>query len=225
VSTYEYSPVEIGGRDLNWEEYTVRTMGTWEGHLPYLEYHLFERDRRRDHAAVFGSYFIFDGWNFQPEIGFGMDTDFLYKFRASAAFERSIKGPLQAKFREQYLHYEANDVLVTSPGLIYYFRDHYLTADYNVSITEGRGDAHYASVQVHTFFRQRLHAYAGIAAGQRLFDIVPLEASKQKGLILFSGFDYRFFKNVKAGFDYSFGTEDNPEFRKHGFGGRISIAL
>lgn len=220
---YEYSPVRIAGRKTHWEQYSTRVMGTYQGHLPYFEYHLFERDREWDQALHLGSYFLFENWNLQPEIGFGIDTDFLYRFQTSAAVERRLVESLYFKIKERYLHYRAGDVLITSPGLSYYYGDHFLTADYNVSLTEGRGNAHYATVQTHLLFFKRLHLYSGIALGERLFDVDALDASKQMGFILSAGADFRVSKNVKVGFDYSFGEEENPKFRKRGFGGRISV--
>ncbi|MBU3759939.1 MAG: hypothetical protein FGM27_08450 [Candidatus Omnitrophica bacterium] len=219
----EYSPVRIAGRDLHWEEYSTRLMKRVGRHLPYTEFRLYERDRRRDESITAGSYFIFDNRNIQPEIGFGIDTDYMYRFQTGIRYEERIKGSLYAKLGETYFHYESGDVLSNSLGMIYYRGNHSLSADYLLSITESRRDAHSAIVRGNFALPFNFDLRLGIAAGERLFDVDKLDASKQGGWLFFTGIDYRLTDRIKIGFDYSYGEENQPKFLKQGFNGHVSV--
>ena len=106
--------------------------------------------------------------------------------------------------------------------MIYYYGNHYLMADYNVSITEGRRDAHWATAKVNLELHQRVNAWFGVAAGERLFDIQTLPASEQEGFIFFWGINFRLLENMKIYGGYSY-SEEQPNFIKRGFNGGLSL--
>ena len=211
-SFYEHSFVRIGPRKIVWQLLTNRIMYFVKGQIPYIEINLYGRDRVNDVTLDGGSYFEFKNSVLHLENGFGFDADYIYRYRLSAEYKHRLVKTLFYKVGSRYLHYKLSDVFICSPaGVIIYYGNHYVTADYNFSITEGRGDAHWASAKVNLELHDGLNAWFGIVAGRRLFDIYDIKAPKQGGYILFTGADLRISDHVKFRAGYSYG-EEKPNY-------------
>ncbi len=213
-SSYEYSWVRLGPRKTFWKLLTSRLMYFVKGHLPYVEFNHFDRDRRDDYTINFGSYFNFENSSFHFESGFGMNVDYIYRFQLTSDYTHRIYESLFGKIGGRYLEYESGDAFIASPGIVYYFGDHYLTADYNMVATEARRVAHSGLLRLnYAFIPNRLYAYSGGGIGQRLYDVYSLDSSKQGGFIVFSGLELRLLRDVKGRIGYSH-SEERPNFIK-----------
>ncbi len=207
-SSYEYSFVRIGPKKVVWQLLTNQIMYSIKGQIPYLEINWHERDRVSDVTLNGGSYFRFKNSNLHIEHGFGFDTDYIYRYQFRAEYEHRLVKTLFYKASERYLHYRHSEVGVFSPvGATIYYGNHYITADYDFSITEGRGDAHWGSIKLNLELFDGMNAWTGAAFGQRLYDIQTIKAAKQGGIILFVGGDYRISDNIKFRTGYSYGQE------------------
>jgi len=221
-SSYEYSFVSIGARRIHWKLLSSRLMYFIRGQIPYLELNWHERDRVTDLTLAPGGYFQIGKTALHLETGFGLDTDYIYRFQTTVDIEHPIYKTLYWKVGSRYLHYESGDIFLIAPGLTYYFRDHYLTMNYGFSLTEARGDAHWGSIRANVVLHERFHVYVGSAIGERLFDISPVYANKQGGYIIFTGFNFNVFSNVKARAGYSY-SEERPNFIKRSIDGGLTI--
>lgn len=219
---YEYGWVDVGSRSEAWRVSTGRLSYFGEREVPYLEARRLERGREVDTTLDAGCYFKLDDAVLHAEAGGGMGVDYVYRFQALLEYERKLQGTLFWKVGGRYLDYAAGEVYQVSPGLAYYFGDHSVAADYNVSFTEGRGDAHFVTLRANFRINERLSASAGIAVGQRLYDASELDASDQGGFIVFGGPEYRISESItlKLGLSYS---EERPDFKKTGVTAGISM--
>ena len=112
-------------------------------------------------------------------------------------------------------YHTSGDVHNVYPGLIYYFGDNYISANYQASFIESRDTASLGIVKGNFAITEFLHYYAGIAFGQRPYDILGIQAYKETGYILFTGLNLNLYKGINCRVGYSYGTE-TPKFIKHG---------
>ena len=194
------------------------------GQIPYIEITHHERDRVSDITIAPGAYFVFKNSSLHVENGFGLDADYIYRYQATVEYEHRLIKTLNWKIGGRYLHYKEGDTILVYPGFIYYFGNHYVTANYGFSLTEGRSDAHWGSAKANIALTPELTTYLGAAIGQRLFDIYPIEAAKQGGFILFTGMEYRIFDHVKIRAGYSH-SEEKPNFIKRSIDGGLTLTF
>ena len=214
------------GRQVDWLESDVQLSLPLKNATPYVDLAYFERDHIGDYAFTAGSFFKLGKDILQLEAGAGMKIDFIYQLQTTAEYDYHLCNNLYGKVRARYLHYEsAGDVWVGSPlGLIYYFGDNYITADYDLSSTAGRGTAQWGSLKADFTVNPRWGFYTGAAAGERLFDMSELPASLENGFILFTGVRFRVLKNAQltTGVSYS---EERPTFIQRSIDVTLSIKL
>ncbi len=182
---------------------------------PYLAVDVWNRFHRMDEVITGGSYVKFKDRSFlRVEMGWGLGRlDYIYKWQTTLEYERRLYKGLSGNFAGRYLNYPLNDVWIQSPGLRYYFKDHYVGATFNVSETISRGPAYWATIKGHFALHKRVSLEAGTAIGERIYDIQDIRASEQFGYIIFSRVDFKICKNlsVQAGYAYS---EERPSFTK-----------
>ncbi len=223
-SYYEYSSIKLAGRKGQWRLLTDTLAYTFNnGLIPYLEIDSWDRFHNKDELINAGAYLKFkDNSYLHSEIGFGDDITYVPRFRSVQEYQRRLVKNLFWQFGYKYLNYSDNDVNIVYPGLYYYFKDHYLSMFYNVSFTESRGTAHWGVLKGNFALNKRLNAWIGTAVGERLYDIELLNASKQYGYIIFSGFDLTLYKELKLrlGFSYS---KEKPDFIKRSVDYGLSI--
>ena len=222
-SDYELSFIRFGATKTHWQLLTERFMYFVKGQIPYVEFNWHRRGEVTDLTVDGGSYFRFKNSNLHVKTGFGLDADFIYRFQLQAEYEHRLYKGLYGKIGSRYLHYQDSETVIFTPaGLSLYYGNHYLTADYNFSITEGRADAHWATVKAYLLLHPRLMTWVGVAAGQRLFDIQALDSQKQGGVIIFSGAEWRLSENIKAHAGYSY-SEEKPNFLKRSIEGGLTV--
>ena len=213
-SDYEYSWISQGSRRGFWRIQSDR-IAYLNNNLqaPYAEFTLYDRFGEDDYTLDLGSYLKLKSGYLQGAVGFGSDVDFIYKFKAYLEAEQKLFGNLSVNVNGRYLHYIPQDVSIFSPGLVYYFGDNYVNASYGLSLTEGRGLAHFGMARGNFALNKYLNLWLGSAVGERLYDIYTIKASDQFGYILFAGTDVNVHKNVRLTLGGSYSKED-PTFIK-----------
>src|SRR3989338_1118649 len=222
-SEYEYGWVSIGPRKTNWKWLSNTVLYPVRGQLPYIQINYHQRDPVDDYTLDFGSYLNLKNSTLQIENGFGMNIDYIYKYHLTLNYEHPLYKHLRGNQGLRYLHYTAGDTYLMSPGFIYYFGNHDITASYNIVETEARRVAHSGTVRLrYSLVSDRLHVSCGAGLGQRLYDIYPLNPSKQSGFLLFAGLDMRVFQNLRGNVGYAYG-EENPNFIKRSINAGFSF--
>ena len=182
--------------------------------MPYVGVDVWNRLGQRDNIITGGAYFKFKDKSYlRAEMGWGADITYVYRWQATLEYEHPLYKGLSGNISGRYLNYPVNDVWIQSPGLRYYFKDHYIGVAYNVAETMSRGTAQSVAVKGHYAFCEWFNLEAGTAFGERVYDIFELPASKQYGYILFTRGEVHISKNLSAqvGFAYS---HERPSFIK-----------
>ncbi len=216
-NTYgEYNWVKIGSRKGAWK-YLTNRLSYLRDNIPlmYFDFEINERMKETDSALKAGSYIKFTDGYFHLETGFGMDVDYLYKFMLQAEAEHRLIKTLFLNVNSRYMHYDAGDVYLLSPGLVYYFGNNYLNVNYGISFTDGRGSAHNGSFKGTFYITKNLRCWAGVSLGERLFDIIPIKSVKQYGYDMFAGLDIVLTDSGYIGCGFTYSKED-PFFIKRG---------
>ncbi|HLD36398.1 MAG TPA: YaiO family outer membrane beta-barrel protein [Planctomycetota bacterium] len=182
---------------------------------PYLEISEFDRLDKKDYTIELGSYYKFKDASGYFGAGLGVDVDYVYKSKISADYTNRLVNNYFGKISAKYLQHDNGDVAIISPGLVYYFGDHYLDADYNVSFTAERGSAGWFKVAGNFAFNETTKCRFGAMAGQRLYDINLANASSQKAYIISAGIDYASSPELNLRLGISFSREE-PSFIKRG---------
>lgn len=222
----EYSWINQGSSKGKWKLFTGNfAYSLNDALLPYVDVNAWERLGRYDQTVDAGTYIKFkDNSYLRTEIGFGTQLNYLYRYQTSLEYEHRLIKNYFANLGFRFLDYPDDNVYILSPGLRYYFGDHYLSAFYNLSSTEGRGIAQWGTLRGNFTVNDRLNLYLGTVVGQRLYDIFELDASEQFGYIGFSGIDFNVYKNFKLRLGGSYSME-KPAFRKRSldFGGFVKF--
>lgn len=223
-SYYEYSRIHQGTKKGLWRLSTTTAGYSFDnGLIPYLEVDAWDRFHNKDQMINLGAYLKFpDSSYLHSEIGFGNDITYLPRFRFVQEYEHRLAKDLFWQFGYKYLDYYNNDVHIIYPGLVYYFGDNYLSMSFNNSFTQNRGPAYWGTLKGNFVVNDRTTLWLGTAIGERLYDITPLRASKEYGYILFSGIDFKVYKDIAVRFGYSYSRE-RPDFTKRSIDCGLSI--
>ncbi|MFH1189089.1 MAG: hypothetical protein V1682_00165, partial [Candidatus Omnitrophota bacterium] len=83
------------------------------------------------------------------------------------------------------------------------------------TFVESRDTATFGTVKGSFAITEFLRLTGGVAFGERLYDIIEMDARDEYGYILFVGATVTVYKGISARVGYSYGTE-NPKFIKRG---------
>ena len=224
---FEYDSVHLAlNNQVDWYASDVQISHVFTNATPYLDLAYYQRDGVGDYALTAGSYFKLGSDLLQVEAGAGLNIDFIYEFQSTVEYQYLLFHNFYWKMRARYMHYDAaGDVWVMSPaGMVYYFGDNYLTADYDFSSTAGRGTAQWGSIKADFTVSPRWGFYTGAAAGERLFDMSELPASMENGFILFAGCRFRFLNRAQLSTGVSY-SQEQPTFIQRSIDAALSIKL
>ena len=224
-SSDEMSWVKQGSRRGQWNLFSNQIyVAAADWLTPYVAVDVWNRFHRMDEVVTGGSYFKFQDKSFlRAEMGWGLGRlDYIYKWQTTLEYEKPLYKGLSANIAGRYLNYPLNDVWIQSPGLRYYFKDHYVGAAFNVSETISRGPAYWATVKGHFALHKRASLEVGTAIGERIYDIQDLHASQQFGYILFSRVDFKISKNLSLQTGYAYSME-RPSFVKQDLDFGVSL--
>ena len=210
---YEPSDIMQGNKTGHWSELTERfgySHGRVNGYMSVSE---LERFDDKDYTANIGSYFSFKDSYVHAEVGFGWKVSYIYKLQTIAEYGHKLIKDVFWQIGYSYRGYSGDDTHLIYPGLIYYFGDNYIGADYGVSFIESRDTAHIGTIKGDFAITKFIHLSGGVAFGERLYDIYGLNADEEFGYILFAGLNFNIYKGINCRVGYSYGTED-PKFIK-----------
>lgn len=221
-SYYEPSKVVQGSRPGRWREITNRIGYKYKNIQGYLTMSQWNRFSVNNYTAYFGTYLNFPDSYAHLEAGWGWDLTYMYKFQSIIEYGQRIKNGLYWQAGYNFRNYAINDTHMVYPGLIYYFGDNYISADYGMTLIESRGIAQFGSVKGNFALDKRFSLLLGVAVGRRLYDIFELPAYDQFGYIIFTGINFNVCPWASAKIGYSYGTE-NPDFIKRSINTSISL--
>ena len=210
---YEPSDILQGSNTGRWSEITETIGYTHQNINGYISLSQFDRLDVNDYAVSAGSYLTFKDQYAHVEAGFGWDIDYIYKTQVIAEYARRLYPGLYWQAGYNYRNYNIGDSHIFYPGLIYYFGDHYLSADYGLGFIDGRDTAQFGTVKGNFAITKFLRLWSGVAFGERLYDIFGLDSHDEFGYIVFSGVTLRVYKDIsiRAGASYS---QEDPKFTK-----------
>ncbi|MFH1868471.1 MAG: YaiO family outer membrane beta-barrel protein [Candidatus Omnitrophota bacterium] len=225
-SSYEYSWVEFANTDRKWTTLRGRVAYPQKGlELPYLEVRRYSRSSEEDYAYDLGGYYKFGEVLAHAEASVGSDVDYIYDFALLGEIEHPVYKTVFLNEKYKFLSYAAGDVHILSPGVIYYFDNHYVYASYNAGITENRGTGHWGIGKLNFKATKNLDFWVGTAIGQRLYDIKEdPDADNQQGYIIFSGVRLNAAKNAHFYINLLYGEED-PDFTQRAIEGGLAIGF
>ena len=213
-SYYSPSLVLEGNRTGHWDEQN-NTFGyihkNVQGYFSISEY---DRLGNNDYTANFGSYLTFKDSYAHIETGFGWDVDYIYNFQAIAEYGHKLIKDVFWQVGYNYRAYHlSGDSHNFYPGLIYYFGEHYLSANYGMTWIEGRSMGEFGLLKGSFKITDFLRFYGGTAFGEWLYDIFGLPARTETGYIAFTGVNLNVYKGISCRVGCSYGTE-KPKFVK-----------
>lgn len=210
---YEPSDILQGTRTGHWNE-LIQTFGyTHKNITGYASFSELERFDVKDHTANVGAYLNFTDQYAHIEMGYGWDRHFIYQWQAIAEYGHKIYKNLFAQISTTYRAYRGDDTYLVAPGLIYYFGDSYISANYGASYMEAHDTANIGVFKGDFAITEFLRWNCGMAVGGRLYDINGFDAAAEFGYILFTGVNIKLYKGINLRFGYSYGTEE-PKFIK-----------
>lgn len=217
-SYYDYSRVKTGRREGDLRVSSNTFTYSLNGLLtPYFSVNYVDFFHNIDSAGDLGAYLKFEDEAYlRAEAGFGGDVDYLYHFQTRLEYEHRLRGNLFWQAGARYLDLTRNDVYTAYPGLIYYFGEKtYVTGFYHLAHTEGWGNAHWGSIRGNLAVTKRLSVWLVTAAGERLFSIELLPASKQYGQVYSGGLDLAVagWAGIKMSYSY---TTQRPDVIRRG---------
>lgn len=210
---YEPSDIVQGTRTGHWNE-LVETFGyTHKNITGYASFSQLERFDLKDKTANVGAYLNFKNQYAHIEMGYGWDCNFIYQWQTITEYGLEIHKNLFAQMSYTYRAYRTDDTYLLAPGLIYYFGDSYMSANYGASYMEAHDTANIGVFKGDFAITKFLRWNCGAAVGGRLYDINGFDAAKEFGYILFTGVNINLYKGINLRFGYSYGTEE-PKFIK-----------
>lgn len=221
-SYYEPSDIQQGNRTGHWNELTNLFGYNHQNIRGYASVSQLDRFDDRDFTANVGSYLSFKDQYVHFETGFGWLVSYMYKFQNIVEYGHKLMKNTFWQVGYNYRAYGTDDTHIVYPSIIYYFGDSYMSANYGASFMEGHDTASFGVVRGDFAITEFLHLNAGVAFGQRLYDIYGLDAHEESGYILFTGLSLRLYKGINLRAGYSYGTE-KPKFIKRSVSFALSI--
>lgn len=214
---YEPGDVLQGTRTGHWNELDYTFGYTHKNITGYMFISQQERFDNKNNAAGWGAYINMDKdqyAHFECGPGWGGKM-FLYQLQTIAEYGHRLHENLFGQISYTYRSYRGSydDTSLLAPGLIYYFGDSYLSANYGASYMESHDTASIGIFKGDFAITKFLRWNCGVAFGGRLYDILGKDAADEQGYILFTGVNINIYKGINFRFGYTYGTEE-PKFIK-----------
>ncbi len=210
---WEPSDIQQGNRTGHWSEMTATygyKHGKVRGYGGMTQYNRFDD---KDYTAFIGAYINLPDSYVHSEIGAGWYTDYIYNLLILNEYGHKLYKNVFWQIGYNFRTYATGNSHMLYPGLIYYFGDSYMSADYGSTWIEGRGQANFGNFRGDFAITDFLHLWGGVAVGQWLYDIYALSPAKEFGYILSGGVTIKAYKGISAKVGYSYSMEE-PKFIK-----------
>jgi YaiO family outer membrane protein len=214
-SYYEPSTVLTGNNPGRWAEITNGFAYQHKNLTGYAAISHFNRYDKIAYTANCGTYVNIDKNQFAHlEIGFGWLNDYMYNVQTISEYAHRLYKDLFWQIGYCYRAKTQQDSHTIYPGLIYYFGDSYMTADFGAIALESRSTGYYGAIKGNFTITKLLDLWSGVAFGEYLYDIYGLDADQETGYMIFGGVTVKVYKDVfaiKVGGSYG---EEAPKFIK-----------
>lgn len=214
---FEPSNVLQGTRVGHWNELDYTFGYIHKNITGYMVMTQQERFDNKNNTAGWGAYINMDKNQYAHiECGMGWGGKmFLYQLQSIAEYGHRLYENLFGQISHTYRSYrgDAADTHLVAPGLIYYFGDSYISANYGASYMEHNDTASLGVFKGDFAITKFLRWNCGLAVGGRLYDILGKDAKDEQGYILFTGITINLYKGINCRFGYIYGTEE-PKFIK-----------
>ena len=214
-SFFEHSSIVQGVRTGYWSEVTNRFGYLHRNAQSYFSVSRFQRFDEVDYTGDFGTTFSFKDSYANLELGFGWNIDYVYNLKTVAGYGFKIYKGLFLETTYEYRDYDADDTHILFPGLIYYFDNHYVSANYGMTFIVNRQMGQFFRVRGNFQITDYLQFFLGGAFGEYLYDIYGLPAGQERGYILYTGINFKIWKDISGRVGYSY-SEEEPKFIKRG---------
>lgn len=214
---YEPGDVLQGTRTGHWNQLDYTFGYTHKNITGYMVMSEQERFDNSNYTANWGAYINIDKnqyTHFECGLGWGDDM-FLYQLQTVAEYGHRLYENLFGQISYTYRSYKADgdDTYLVVPGLIYYFGDSYLSANYGAGYMNNHDTASFGVFKGDFALTKFLRWNCGIAFGGRLYDINGWDAGDEQGFILFTGVNLNLYKGINCRLGYVYG-EEAPKFIK-----------
>lgn len=214
---FEPSNITQGTKVGHWNELDYTFGYTHKNITGYMFFSQQERFDNKNNAMGIGAYINMDKdqyTHFECGPGWGGKM-FLYQLQSIAEYGHRLYENLFAQVGYTYRSYRGSfdDTHLLTPGLIYYFGDSYLAANYGASYMESHDTASIGVFKGDFAITKFLRWNCGLAIGGRLYDILGKDASDEQGYILFTGVTINLYKGINCRFGFIYGEEE-PKFVK-----------
>lgn len=223
-ANYEMSDVMVGPNTGHWIEF-VNTFGYFhDKFFSYFYTDQYDRLGDFDYTANAGTYINIDkDQNCHFEAGFGWAVNYIYNLQVITEYSHRMYKNLFWTMGYNYRnYYDAGDVHVVYPGVILYFGDHYVSANWGTNFIENRDIGYTGTFKGDFAITNFLRCWGGFALGERLYDIFPQKSSKEFGYIIFSGLTFIIYKDISAKIGVSYSQEE-PKFIKRSLNCALSV--
>jgi hypothetical protein len=213
-SYYEPSTVLTGSNTGRWAEITNGFAYQHKNITGYASFSQFNRYDNLADTCNIGTYLNFKSQFVHFEGGFGWLNDYMYNIQVISEYAHRLYKDLFWQIGYSYRGKTEADSHIVYPGLIYYFGDSYMTADWGVVYMEHRSTGYYGSVKGNFAITRHIDLWTGVAFGEYLYDIYGYDADQETGYILYGGLTFKVFKDrlaLKAGGSYG---QEAPKFIK-----------
>lgn len=203
-----------GSRHGRWTEMTGEVGYRQKNVTVYGSFTYLDRLREDDYTSNIGVYFNYKNYYFHEEFGNGWNISYIYRYQNILEVSHQLHKNLHWQMGYTFRRYKGYDTHIIRPGLIYYFGDHYVSADYGIIDIDNRnGVGQYVNMKGNFAVIKNLRASGGATVGEWLYDIYGLSARKESGYIMYAMLDYQLLKRVNLRLGWSYGTE-KPKFIK-----------
>ena len=214
---YEPGDVLQGTKTGHWNELDYSFGYIHKNITGYMLMSEQERFDNKNYTASWGAYINMGKDQYahlEGGLGWGGKM-FLYQLQTIAEYGHRIYENLFGQIGYTYRNYRgsADDTHLITPGLIYYFGDSYLSANYGAGCMESHDTASFGVFKGDFAITKFLRWNCGVAVGGRLYDINGWDSKDEQGYILFTGVNINLYKGISCRFGYIYGTEA-PKFIK-----------
>ena len=212
-SFFDYGAVELPSGGQTWTVLTARAAYLYKNlQLPYFQFSRYSRGGNDDYTYDLGGYYRIKRSYINVETGAGSSADYVYKYKFIGELSHPLYKYLYMRERYKFLLYKNENFNILSPGLIYYFGNHYVDAEYDASISSNRGVASWGSLKLNLNFFETADFWIGGSVGERIYDVEALPAAANEfGYIIYGGFRFSPMKNFFFSTTILYANE-NPNF-------------
>ncbi|MFH1829837.1 MAG: YaiO family outer membrane beta-barrel protein [Pseudomonadota bacterium] len=213
-SFFDYGTVELPSGGQTWTALMARAAYLHKGlQLPYFEFSRYSRGGNIDYTYDLGGYYKIKRCYLNVETGAGSSVDYIYKYKFVGEFSHPIYKTFYLRERYKFLLYNNENFNILALALVYYFKNHYIEAEYDADFSSKRGYGQWGSTRFNLNLSKTADLWIGGVVGERIYDVLALPSAVDAfGFIVYGGFRFSPVKNLFFSMTFSYAQED-PSFK------------